>query len=1428
MPSSTHARRLGTALAAALAAAPLTALPAAAADSAPFISEIHYDTVGTDTGEAIEVEAPEGVDLTGWKVVLYNGANGQSYNTQTLGAGSVVVVRYPSDGVQNGAPDGVALVRPDGTVAEFLSYEGAFTATNGPASGMTSTDIGVAESNSTPGDQSLQKVGGAWTGPQTATFGTRNGGTTPPVDPPVDPPAGSTTDIEAVQGTGATSPLAGQTVTVEGVVTADHETGGFAGVYVQQTDGDDPAASDAVFVYKPTTALAIGDRVRVTGAVSEFGATATNPGSLTEITASAVTVLESGAALPAAAPLDGQEVTGDEREALEGMLVAPAGEFTVSEVYNLNRYGEVLLAPGSEPFRNPTDVARPGSAEAKALQAEYVAEQLLLDDGSSTNLSTAGRAPSYGSPEQPLRVGDTVASFGAVVLDFRNSAWKLQPTTPVTPGSTTGPAFAATNPRPAAPGDVGGDLQVSSFNVLNYFTTLTSENSQARGAATRSEFLQQQAKIVAAINGLGAEVVSLEEIENSAKFGKDRDSALAALVEALNADAGAGTWAFVPSPAAADLPPIGDQDYIRTAFIYQPAAVETVGASVVDTDDVWAGVARQPLAQTFSAEGREFTVVVNHFKSKGSGSGVDADQGDGQGASNNARVQEARRLDAFVDEVTADAGTTDVLLLGDFNAYTQEDPMQVLYEAGYTDLNSHFETGKSSYVFSGQTGSLDHALASESILDDVTGVDIWNINASESIAFEYGGYEPWFAANPYRSSDHDPILIGLDLVGDEVPTGPVDLQLLDINDFHGRIGGGVGVRLAGTVEEARAKQPNTIFVSAGDNIGASTFVSSSQQDEPTIDVLNALGLQASAVGNHEFDQGLADLTGRVEERADWPYLGANVYGSDGEPVLPEYAIVESGGLDVGFIGVVTRETPSLVTPTGVAGLTFGDEVEAANRVAAELSDGDDSNGEADVLVLLAHDGATESASNTTLADQIALDTDFSHLVTDTSAEVDVIFTGHTHKEYVWEGPVPGSDRTRPVVQTGEYGNKLGQVLLSVDPATGEVLEHSAANIPATTTPAATLVSTYPRVAEVDRIVRAAEARAAEVGNVPVGRITGDINRGRTAAGGEDRSVESPLGHLVADAMLAGAAPDERGGAQIGITNPGGLRADLRFAQSGTEGDGVVTVAEANTVLPFANNLVTVSLTGAQLVQVLEQQWQPTGSARPYLALGLSGNVRYSYVPDAPAGQHVVASTVTVDGKPLDPAATYKVATNNFLAAGGDNFTAFRTNSGVRDSGLIDFDALRSYLETRSPISPDTTSRASVYVAPAPASDLTAVVSGPASVKAGSRATYTLTVTNTGNAAATGVGVAFGTTGLSGTSASPRGTAGNVVVDGVTMKGFSWTTPTLAAGQSLTYTISGKVSAAAGSSVTAKGFTRSSTEGTDAAGNSSSTVSTVTR
>ncbi|MFC7613244.1 hypothetical protein ACFQV2_06100 [Actinokineospora soli] len=346
-------------------------VPALADASGPTISEIHYDNAGTDTGEAVEIDAPEGFDLSGWKIVLYNGNGGAAYDTRALSgtvpAAGVVVETYPSNGIQNGSPDGIALVRPDGTVAEFLTYEGSFTAVGGPANGIAGTDIGVAEAAESPVGHSLQKVDGTWRAPAAHTFGARNSAGDPDPDPdPVgcDFPVDRT--IAEVQGTGDASPLVGTTVTVEGVVTADHRTGGYNGVYVQTAgSGDRPpaagTASDALFVFLTSNpanhpAVSVGDRVRVRGAVSEYFG-------LTQITSTAKTnvqVCAHDAPLPAAVPLT-LPLDAAGRESAESMLVAPIGAYTVAEVYNTNRFGEVTLTAGSAAARIPTDVHRPGT-----------------------------------------------------------------------------------------------------------------------------------------------------------------------------------------------------------------------------------------------------------------------------------------------------------------------------------------------------------------------------------------------------------------------------------------------------------------------------------------------------------------------------------------------------------------------------------------------------------------------------------------------------------------------------------------------------------------------------------------------------------------------------------------------------------------------------------------------------------------------------------------------------------------------------------------------------------------------------------------------------------------------------------------------------------------------------------------------------------
>ncbi|PJI93839.1 ExeM/NucH family extracellular endonuclease [Luteimicrobium subarcticum] len=604
------------------------------------------------------------------------------------------------------------------------------------------------------------------------------------------PTAGPVRTIEEIQGTTDTSPLVGETVTTRGVVTATYPTGGYNGLYIQTpgTGGDldlaTHTASDGLFVYSTAAAAALkaGQYVEVTGKVSEFSG-------LTELNATSWSVVPD--AVPAVKPATVAFPSSDaRRESLEGMLVAPAGSYVVADNYSTNYYGSFTLAAGTTAFVQPTQAGRPGSAEAAAAVADRAARAVVLDDGATTNFSSAANASKplpYLTGGKPARVGAAVTFTSPVVLDFRYSLWAFEPLTELTPANADAvqPVTFADTRTPAP--TVAGNLHVSSFNVLNYFTTTgdqltgctyykdragnpitVSGGCAARGAANAENLQRQQTKIVHAINGLGADVVSLEEIENSlTTAGLARDASLAQLVDALNADAGAGTWKYVPSPTTV---PTGE-DVIRVAFIYKPAVVAPIGDSKILVGASAFDLAREPLAQTWRPVGGtkadDVVVISNHFKSKSADASAppgDLDSGDGQGAFNATRVAEAHALLDFESSFAAAAGTDKVLMVGDFNAYGQEDPVKVLTDAGFTDLGA--TTGKQTYLFGGYVGSLDHAFASPA-LAKVAQADVWNINSVEPIANEYSRYNynvsNLYDTTAFRSSDHDPILVGLDL-----------------------------------------------------------------------------------------------------------------------------------------------------------------------------------------------------------------------------------------------------------------------------------------------------------------------------------------------------------------------------------------------------------------------------------------------------------------------------------------------------------------------------------------------------------------------------------------------------------------------------------------------------------------------------------------
>ena len=825
----------------ALVAAPLAVAPAAAsvAGDSVVISEVYLNggSIGaTFTNKFIELYNPtsEAVSLVG-KSVQYRSATGAANPSGVIPLDGSIPAKgnYLIQGPANSGGGGVALTAPDkvttvsaagaaGTLfltnqTTALTTPPTGSITNNPAiidlvgwgtsntfettastAASTTTSISRTAAGTDTDVNSADFVAGAITPTNSAGTVSEGGGTTP-TEPPA---AGTPVPIADIQGSGATSPYAGQTITARGVVTANYDTGGFAGYYIQTpgTGGDLDLSthtnSDALFIYSAATAAAatVGSYVEVTGAITEFQGT-------TEMTvvAGAMTKLTDTVAAPEPAAVT-VPTTAAGREALEGMLIAPEGDFTVTDNYDTNYYGSIVLNPGTSPLISPTTVAEPGSTEYTAKLADNIARAITLDDGSSLNFNSAANKATklpYLSTENPVRIGAAVTFTKPVILEYRFSAWNFQPTRQLTfdNAPTVQPATFE-NTRTEAPEAVGGDVTLASFNVLNYFPTTGDQltgcsyyedregnpitvntGCDARGAANAANLQRQQDKIVTAINALDADVVSLEEIENSARFAKNRDYALSTLVDALNADTSDDTWSFVPSPAV--LPE--SEDVIRTAFIYKSEKVKPVGTSVILTDSAAFSNARRPLAQEFEladeSAGSEFLAIANHFKSKGSGEGADADQGDGQGGSNASRVAQANALVTFADTLRAERDTERVFLLGDFNAYLKEDPIDVITAAGYVDLGST-RTDKETYAFDGAIGSLDHIFASAGADDDVTGVDIWNINSVESIALEYSRYNynalNLYAADQYRSSDHDPILVGIDLASDEqVITGPV-------------------------------------------------------------------------------------------------------------------------------------------------------------------------------------------------------------------------------------------------------------------------------------------------------------------------------------------------------------------------------------------------------------------------------------------------------------------------------------------------------------------------------------------------------------------------------------------------------------------------------------------------------------------------------
>lgn len=569
--------------------------------------------------------------------------------------------------------------------------------------------------------------------------------------------------IGDIQGTGPNSPLAGQDVSITGVVTGDFQDSdddtrrNLGGFYVQGVSDTSAASSDGIFVFdgrNPAVDVNAGDRVAVSGTVKEhFGET--------QIEATSVRVVGTGSIAPV--PVD---LPADDLERYEGMLVAFPDTLTVTGLYGLGRFGEVTLSEGGRLYQFTNDNA-PDVHGYNASEAQNARRKIVLDDGlrvqnpAQIHHLDAGDTPGYS-----IRLGDTVTGLVGNLRYSRGAGsdgdetWRLMP--------TTDPVFTSANPRPGAPA-IGGTIRVAGFNVLNFFTTLDTGQAicgprsadACRGADSAAEFTRQLDKTATALLQSGADILGLTELENNA------DASLVTLVDALNARVGDGAYAYIDTG-------IIHNDVIKAGLIYRTANVSPVGDFVLldrSIDSRFNDDRNRPsLAQAFAvnATGARFSVIVNHLKSKGSSCDDDGDPnlGDGQGNCNLARTRAAAALADWIATDPTGSGDDDYLVIGDMNAYFLEDPIEVFRNAGLVDLLAG-QAHPYSYVFDAKSGAYDYAFASPSLAPQVTGAIEWHINVDEAPLLDYNldfNRNPalFDAGTPYRFSDHDPIVIGLD------------------------------------------------------------------------------------------------------------------------------------------------------------------------------------------------------------------------------------------------------------------------------------------------------------------------------------------------------------------------------------------------------------------------------------------------------------------------------------------------------------------------------------------------------------------------------------------------------------------------------------------------------------------------------------------
>jgi 5'-nucleotidase len=527
----------------------------------------------------------------------------------------------------------------------------------------------------------------------------------------------------------------------------------------------------------------------------------------------------------------------------------------------------------------------------------------------------------------------------------------------------------------------------------------------------------------------------------------------------------------------------------------------------------------------------------------------------------------------------------------------------------------------------------------------------------------------------------------------DAQTAPIDLRILAINDFHGNlrpppagiriadpedktkktfVAAGGAEHMATLVRELRDGHKNSIFVAAGDLIGASPFLSAMFHDEPTIEALSMMGLDISSVGNHEFDEGKAELL-RMQNGGCHPvdkclgphpfpgakfrYLAASTFEkATGKTVFPAYDIRTFDGIQVAFIGLTLKGTPNIISPESAAGLEFRDEAETVNALVPELK----ARG-VEAIVVLIHEGGLPTGDYNECP---GISGPIVDIVKKFDKAVDIIVSGHTHQAYVCE--IDG----RLVTSGDKYGTIVTAIDVKLDPTTRDIVSAKANN---------TIVRTaaYAKNPEQTALIEAYDRVAAPIANRPAGSITETLSRVPNTAG------ESPLGDIIADAQLAATSAAANGGAVMAFTNPGGVRIDIT-----RKDEGAVTYADLFASQPFRNQLVTLTLTGKQIKDMLEQQW--FDPKRPRI-LQVSKGFSYAWDNSKPDGERILSERMSLHGQPIDPAASYRVTVNNYLSVGGDGFTVLTQGTAPRIS-VYDIDALHAYFQANSPVGPGPANR----------------------------------------------------------------------------------------------------------------------------------------